>query len=491
MTSPAHRAQLPFLESIAERGDHPALVTADRELTYRELDVRVSQVAARLRPGRARRLALVGGANRVESVVAYLGVLRAGHAALLVDGDDPAAVRRAEEQYDPDVLVCPAEPGGDEWAITERRVNPAHDLHPELALLLGTSGSTGSPKVVRLSYDNLQSNADAIASYLAIRPTDRAATTLPIHYAYGLSVVHSHLAAGASLLVTELSVVDPCFWDLFRVAGATSLAGVPYTFDLLDRAGFADIHVQSLRYVTQAGGRLAPDRVRAYAELGRKRGWELFVMYGQTEATARMAYLPPALAAVRPETIGRAIPGGAFRIDPVADCSPGTGELVYRGPNVMLGYATGPEHLALGRTVDELRTGDLARDAGDGLYELVGRRRDFVKVAGLRIDLGQVQQNLAAAGLTAICSGRDEQLVVAVETARDVADVQAIILDMVDLPRRAVTVLCVAKLPRLASGKPDRAAVLALADDAAADAISPAPVAATGASAGAAIAALY
>ena len=133
-------------------------------------------------------------------------------------------------------------------------------------MLASTSGSTGSPKLVRLSRENLLSNAVAIGDYLELGTADRAITTLPLHYCYGLSVVNSHLVAGASLRLTERSVVDDAFWLDFAEAGATSFAGVPYTFDMLDAAGFAERELPTLRYITQAGGRLDPERARRFAD---------------------------------------------------------------------------------------------------------------------------------------------------------------------------------------------------------------------------------
>ncbi len=230
---------------------------------------------------------LLAGANTVDALVVYLAALAAGHPVLLAPHDRPDFLRSLTDAYDPDVVAFP------DGTLDERRAGSAHTLHPDLALLLSTSGSTGSPKLVRLSHENLRSNAESIAAYLDIRPGDRAATTLPMHYCYGLSVVNSHLLRGAGLILTDLSVADDRFWALFRDARGTALAGVPYTFELLDRVGFADMRLPSLRYVTQAGGRLPADRVARYAALGRRRGWDLVVMYGQTEATARMAYLPP------------------------------------------------------------------------------------------------------------------------------------------------------------------------------------------------------
>jgi acyl-CoA synthetase (AMP-forming)/AMP-acid ligase II len=317
---------------LARFGDEPALVTRDAVLTYRALAGRVKDTAERLGP--VRRLVLVSAANDVDSVVAYLAALTGGHPVLLVPGDRPAS--SLVDAYDPDVVFGP---DGD---FLERRVGTVHDLHPDLALLLSTSGSTGSPKLVRLSWENIRSNAESIALALGIRATDRAATTLPMHYCYGLSVINSHLLTGAGLILTDLSVVDACFWELFRSGGRHDVPRVPYTFDLLDQCGFADMDLPSLRYVTQAGGRLGPDRVAYWAGVGRRRGWDLYVMYGQTEATARMAYLPPELASEHPQAIGVPIPGGSFRLEPR------TGELLYRGPNVMMGYASRPQDLAEG-----------------------------------------------------------------------------------------------------------------------------------------------
>ncbi|MFE0642962.1 AMP-binding protein [Streptomyces sp. NPDC058877] len=453
---------LPLARDLAVHGDRTAVVTPGGELSYRALAGRVEEVARRLGP--ERRLVLLPGANTVEALVVHLAALSAGHVTLLVPGDHPEAVAALTAAYDPDVVVRPGADDGPR--IEERRSGSAHSLHPDLALLLSTSGSTGSPKLVRLSYENLQSNAESIAAYLDIRDTDRAATTLPLHYCYGLSVVHSNLLRGAGIVLTDLSVADACFWDLFREAGGTSLAGVPYTFDLLDRVGFAEMDLPRLRYVTQAGGRLSPERVTQYAELGRSHGWDLFVMYGQTEATARMAYLPPALVADHPGAIGVPVPGGSFHLEPVEEASGAddVGELVYTGPNVMLGYALAPEDLSLGRTVDALRTGDLARRTGAGLYEIVGRRSRFLKILGLRIDPQQIEALLARHGLNALCTGDDEGVTIAVEGGqeRDRRRIRRRVVDECGLPARTVHVHTVPALPRLATGKPDYRAVQAL-----------------------------
>ncbi|TFC34242.1 AMP-dependent synthetase [Cryobacterium sp. TMT2-14] len=435
-----------------------ALVTANGTINYAELDELVRDRRELL--GDGRRLVMVSCANALEPLVTYLAALAAGHPVLLVagDGDEPSQERNRNgllERYDPDVVLAPV---GGEWRLDERREGSRHTLHPELALLLSTSGSTGSPKLVRLSRENVRSNARSIADYLALTEQDRAATTLPMHYCYGLSVVNSHLISGASLLLTERSVVESAFWNEFDAAGATSFAGVPYTFDLLDSTGFAGRQHSSLRYITQAGGRLGPDRVRDYARLGQERGFDFVVMYGQTEATARMAYLPPELAATRPESIGIPIPGGQFRIDDADEHS--VGNLVYTGPNVMMGYAESPEGLAAGPTVGDLRTGDLARQHDDGLFEIVGRSSRFVKIYGLRIDLDRVERLLDDDGVEARAVNHEERLVVFVRERWALGLVAPIAAEALGLPDHSVRVHLVAEFPLTSSGKPDTASLL-------------------------------
>ncbi|MCR8671610.1 AMP-binding protein, partial [Agrococcus sp. HG114] len=344
------------------------------------------------------------------SVTAYLAVLEAGHVALVTTDHERAAA--IVERYAPD-LASTGDPGAPFTAWDDE---PRHLLHPDLALLLSTSGSTGSPKLARLSWENVRSNARGIAAALGLRESDRAITTLPLHYCFGLSVLHSHLVAGASVVLREGSVTDAALWRAVDELAVTTLAVVPHSIDLLESTGELDRPHPSLRLLTQAGGRLAPERVRALARSGGPRGRGLAVMYGQTEATARICVLDPALAASSPDAVGEPIPGTSVRLDTgVPEAADGAGEVVVRGPGVMLGYAEHRDDLALGAMLDELRTGDLGRIGEDGQLRIVGRRSGFVKVMGLRIDVAAVEAALEAAGLAACVGGDATGLTVAVE----------------------------------------------------------------------------
>ena len=454
----------PFWRSdvLSRRGDAAALVDGDEQVTYADLARRVAQEAAAWPGTGERRLVLVEIEPTIDSVVTYLAALEAGHVVLL------AAPGRAEtmaQAWSPDDRARLSDRS---WVVSHGSAPGRHDLHPDLTLLLSTSGSTGSPKLVRLCDRAVRTNAADIAAALGLDASDRAITTLPLHYCYGLSVLHSHLAVGGSVLLTDASVVDPALWTSMRTAGVTTLAGVPHTFHLLESSLAPTGSVPTLRQVTQAGGRLRPEQVRAWAVRGASEGWDLRVMYGQTEATARMAVSAPGQAAQDPSSVGRPVGKGRFSVrDGAGEVPEGrTGDLHFAGGNVMLGYALVPGDLARGRDVTELATGDLARLRPDGSLELVGRRSSFLKVHGVRLDVERLEELLADAGVTALVGGSDERLLalVVADGARDGRTDTAqratrALVASTGLPAHRVGVAAVPALPRTPSGKLDRAAV--------------------------------
>ena len=441
-----------------------ALLTAAGEgLSQEDLRRKVADVAGLL-PDVAdgRRLVHLALRPDLASVTAYLATLHAGHVALVTPDD--ARTGKILDRYLPDVTAT----GDPERPFETLTSAPRHLLHPDLALLLSTSGSTGSPKLVRLSRQNVRSNALAIAEALRLTEDDRAITSLPLHYCFGLSVLHSHLVAGASVVLNEGSVLTEDLWHTVDDLGVTTMAVVPHTVELLESTGALERPHPSLRLLAQAGGRMHPDRVVRTAALGRQQGWELAVMYGQTEATARICVLDPALVADNPDAVGRPVAGTSLHLDTtVPEAADGTGEVVVRGPGVMMGYAEHPDDLALGAMLSELRTGDLGRIGPDGLLRLVGRRSGFVKIMGLRIDLTTVESALEAQGYVSCVGGDDAGLTVLVEPAPG-----AIPVETAALVRRlageasglspASVAVAVAELPRLPNGKVDRLACVAL-----------------------------
>ncbi|QWC56616.1 AMP-binding protein [Erythrobacter sp. 3-20A1M] len=276
-------------------------------MTYAELAQAVEDTARALGPDR--RLLLLEAKNDVGTVVSLLAALQTGHPVILTgSGGTGAAIAST---YHPSAIIR-AGSDDDLPPIAEHTGAPPVALHDELALMLSTSGSTGSPKLVRLSLASLQANAVSIATYLELGAGSRAITSLPLHYSYGLSVITSHLVAGGSIVLTDASVADAAFRSLCERHEVTGVAGVPYSYELMEQSGFLDRLPPSIDTLTQAGGRLGPEKVQSVAARARDQGARLFVMYGQTEATARMAYLPPdSLCKIRPPSVARS-PAGNF-----------------------------------------------------------------------------------------------------------------------------------------------------------------------------------
>lgn len=440
LAPPALRTASPaFVGRLAEHGDRPALVGPAGILSYADLDAAVSAAAERL--GADRRLVALPAHSTVDTVVCLLAALRGGHPVLLLP---PCRAGTIAAGYAPDAVV---ENGR---FRTVPRAQPDEDLHPDLALCLSTSGATGSGRLVRLSATNLQANAESIAQSLHLTADDRGVTALSLGYSYGLSVLTSHLAVGASVVLTEASVADDEFWRTVAIERVTTLPAVPYSLALMERAGLAERPLPDLRLVTCAGGGLPPERALAVDAAGRERGWGLALMYGQTEATARISCLPPELVRAHPTSAGRVVPGGRVRIDDPD--SSGIGEIVYSGPNVMMGYAQQRADLARGHDIDELRTCDLGFVDDAGLLHVVGRRSRIAKVRGLRISLDDVDRALDRAGFDATTVAVDEGLAVATTSAdRDACRQTA--ADACSLPPGLVTVVGIEAIPRTESGK--------------------------------------
>lgn len=376
--------------------------------------------------------------NTFSTVAAYIGVIEAGHTALLLNASlDAPVLQRLLGNYRPEFVVAPDTPVLSE-AIESLAFNPlrrakapdglwvrdgepAGDIHPDLAALLPTSGSTGSPKLVRLTRQNLLSNATSIRQALAISSSERAITSLPLFYSYGLSVINSHLIAGASFLLTDQSVLEREFWARFSEYECTSFAGVPYTYEMLLRIGFERFDLPSLRTMTQAGGRLVNPLIEKFYRLLTGRAAQFVVMYGQTEATARIACLPPDMLMEKLGSVGIAIPGGRIEIhgDGKSVSAPGeAGEVVYSGANVMMGYATKRSDLARGDELNGvLHTGDLGYLDADGYLFLVGRSKRISKIFGLRINLDELETMLRAKGQVAVV-GTDDDIHVCCEVGR-------------------------------------------------------------------------
>lgn len=347
------------------------------------------------------------------------------------------------------------------YMLVDMEYEKIYPLNEKLALLLTTSGSTGSPKFVRQSYENIRANTESIIEYLCLDSSERPITTLPMNYTYGLSIINTHLSVGAALLLTDKTLMQKEFWEFFKTGGATSFGGVPYTYEMLDKLRFFRMDLPSLRTMTQAGGKLTPELHEKFASHAAEKGICFVVMYGQCEATARMGYLPSEMAVKKRGSMGIAIPGGKFTLvdvkgDEIKDPHR-TGELVYEGPNVTLGYAERGEDLILGdERHGRLETGDMAERDEDGYYYIVGRKKRFLKIYGNRVNLDEMDRLIKGRyEVDVACSGVDDHMYVFI--AGDMADradeIKRFAAQKTGLNPAAFTIKAIDEIPKNDSGK--------------------------------------
>lgn len=409
--------------------------------------------------------------NEIGSILGYISFINHAIVPVLLNSHlEEDLIQNLMITYEPAYLWLPKDQAGQfpgmesiyeayGYALLKTGYDRNYPLYEELALLLTTSGSTGSPKFVRQSYMNVLDNAQSIVNYLELDESERPITTLPMNYTYGLSIINSHLLVGAAILVTEKTLMQKEFWNFFKEAEATSFGGVPYTYEMLDRLRFYRMELPSLHTMTQAGGKILPELHEKFAKYAAERGKKFVVMYGQCEATARMGYLPPEKAVEKKGSMGIVIPGGKFRLirdDGKEVMMPNTtGELVYEGKNVTLGYAERGEDLKKG---DErngiLETGDMAQFDKDGYYYIVGRKKRFLKIYGNRVNLDEVDRMIKGQfGIEAASAGVDDHMYIFVTDEDYTESVKSFVVNKTKLNPAAFKVITIEEIPKNDSGK--------------------------------------
>lgn len=468
-----------FYDDLEKYSANIAILTEQSEqISYKDLLDATDNIGKQIK---GRSLVFAVCRNSFESVAGYLGFMRAKAVPVLInDTINNTFFANLLEAYKPEYIYLPKDKSGlnvnsitvysyGNYTLLKTGYNIDYTLHGDLALLLTTSGSTGSPKLVRQSYENINSNAESITQYLGITSADRPITTMPMSYSYGLSIINSHLLAGASTILTDATLMDRRFWEEIRNNNATTFGGVPYIYEMLKKLRFERMNLQSLKYITQAGGKLSLELSEEFVDICSEKGIKFYVMYGQTEATARMSYLPWDHARAKVGSMGIAIPGGSFWLEDengnVIEESDTPGELVYMGNNVTLGYAEGCFDLCKD---DEnrgiLHTGDVAKRDKDGFYYIVGRKKRFLKIFGNRVNLDEVEQLIKVSGSDCVCAGTDDNLKIYVTNLADKDSIRNYITERTGINHAGFTVVHVDKIPRNESGKVQYSALELLAN---------------------------
>jgi acyl-CoA synthetase (AMP-forming)/AMP-acid ligase II len=407
-----------FLKMSTERyPENEAVVHLARRMTFAELDILSDHIAVHLTTAGVRLgdRVILYIENSCDYVTAYFGALKAGAIVvplnvamvaseiLVMIGDClPAAVLTVKRRL-PAVAnifqvfgkICPVIPVDDvspeDFSEVGRSLPQISNNN--LAAILYTSGTTGRPKGVMLTHENLCANALSIVGYLELNPADRVAAILPFYYSYGNSLITTHVMVGGTLVIDNRFMYPNTVLETMRREAVTGFAGVPSHFAiLLHKSSLRNTLLPALRYVTQAGGHLAPDMVREFRRILPQ--VKFYIMYGQTEASARLTYLHPEFLDSKPGSIGKAIPDVEIRVvdETVARIAPGqVGEIVAKGKNIMAGYWNDPEGTAQVLKDGWLHTGDLARTDEEGFLYIVDRKKDIIKTGGTRISPSEIE----------------------------------------------------------------------------------------------------
>ena len=450
-------------------GDAPALIAdTGATITYRELEAlsgELEQAAGERAP------VMFVCRNSTGALAGYAAMMNRGCPVLPVSVELPAEMRKElMKVYRPGFVLLPEEMRGEypamreifgirDYTLLKTNYTELFPIHPDLGLLIPTSGSTGSAKFVRQSRENLRRNAAAIAEYLQIGPEDKTITALPLQYTYGLSVLHANLLRGAAMVVTQSGIMDGEFWDLFEAEEVTFFHGVPNTYEMLHRIELFEDDFPSLRTMSQAGGKLSRELQEYYGRYAEEHGKRFVIMYGQSEATAAITWLPPEDILRKPGSVGIVIPGGSISLEDEAG-KPVTGtmtpgEVVYRGPNVAMGYAQRGEDLQKG---DEwngtIRTGDIGMMDDDHYLTITGRLKRSVKMSGHRVSLDEIDSMIMdELNILSASVGTDDHLIVFVTGEREKELAMAFINAKISVARTGLRVLTIPEFPRNEGGK--------------------------------------
>ena len=403
-----------------------------------------------------------------------MGVLRSGAIPLLLELNiSQAILDNLIQKYQPEFIVCNKlnlktiknyieifKLENNILLKIKSKIN--YKINDDLALLLSTSGSTGSPKFVRLSHKNLLTNTKQISSFLPTGPSEISITTMPMSYTYGLSIINTHIMNGSKIFVSERSIVEKLFWTNLNNFNVTNFGGVPFFYKILNKLNFKNIETKNLKYITQAGGKLENKLAQKIIETCDKKNIKFYMMYGQTEATARISYVPCEKVKEKLGTIGNLVEGGKIWLEDdqgnVIKKINQEGELIFSGKNVCLGYSEDYKDLIKGNENNEiLRTGDLAKIDVKGNYFIVGRKKRFSKIFGLRINLDDLEEKLNLKGFDCACSGNDEKIIIFIRESNNSTQIKDYIKKNFKIQDSGFKLIPVKEIPRTYSGKIDYA----------------------------------
>ena len=455
-----------MLFDIDKKQQHSLAAIDDNggQLTYGDICALRHELSKLLPP---RELVFCLCENRVASLAGFLALYDCKDVCLLLNASiDSELLRALYDTYTPAYFWMPETYPHSYSVIYSykgyvlvKTGEHSPSLHPDLSMLMTTSGTTGSPKLVRHKYGNIESNAKNVAQVFGWTQDERGIIDLPMQYTMGLNVITSHLYAGATVLLISANLMSPLFWKFIKENRGTNFTGVPFSYEVLYKLRFFRMDLPYLKTMAEGGGKMSDTLFTAFADFANVAGKRFFATFGTTETSARLAYLPPEEASTHIGSIGRAIPEGILTIvddkGNEVDTIGQEGELIYKGPNVTMGYGTCAEDLMKGdEFAGTYHTGDIAKKDSDGFFYIVGRKKRFLKLFGLRVSLDQSEKIIKEHfNIDCACLGDDQQMYIYLTDTNVVEDVRVFISQKTGLMAKSFSVKVVDEIPRFESGK--------------------------------------
>lgn len=417
-----------------------------------------------------RKLVLLFCENKYEIVFSYINLILTNSVIILADKNlSSKNIYNIVDTYKPDFIFNLKKKIKfsttyeifrfiENQIILKKKTKHNFKIYKNLSLLLPTSGSTGSPKYVRISNLNLIENTSQIIDSLQLNENHITITTMPFNYTYGMSIINTHLACGASIVLNNYSFLEKKFWELLKIRKVTNFGGVPFMYEMLSRVGFNRVLPKTILHLTQAGGKITEKLFQEIVEISKKKGFKFYSMYGQTETTSRMSVLNYRYADYKISSIGKPLKRGKFELiddkNKIIKSSNVNGQLIYYGKNVSLGYSENIKDLSKGdKNKNKINTGDIAFRDSEGFFFISGRKKRFCKLFGVRISLDEVEYILNQLNLNSAAISDDKILYLFFEKNIDKSFVINKIVESVGLNKFYVKTIFPHKLPRKSSGK--------------------------------------
>ncbi len=417
--------------------------------------------------GKEKKLVFLLCENSAGAILGYLSLILNKHVPMMIDSNiDEFLLKKLMKSYKPHYIWTPSNKINGyskiftfkNYTLLKSKKFVNYKIHSDLCLLAPTSGSTGSQKYVRQSYKNVIKNTKSIIEYLKINKNHRTITNLPLSYTFGMSIINTHFSVGSTIFLTNFSLLQKEFWNIFYQKKINFFYGVPYTFEILNKLKFFKKKCSELLAIAQAGGKLNEELQKKIVDFSMKNKNKFFVMYGQAEATTRISYVPYNLIKKKIGSIGIPVRNGNISIIKEKKTKSDSGEIFYKGPNVCMGYAFNNLDLKKGDIwKGSLFTGDIGKKDKDGFFYIIGRKKRTCKILGNSINLDEIEDILKNKfkNKSFFAISNDKLIKIIISNINKKKEIVNFLSKKIGVNKSLIVVKKINKIPLLTNGKTD------------------------------------